>query len=157
MTDGTAATAAAYFGSMADSYDSLIRRAVPRYDEMTARLIDYLPSQATRVLELGCGTGNLSLQLARRFPRSALTFVDGSAEMTGLTEARIRAAHQQVGATTYIVQRFEDLRFPAETFDLVVSSISLHHVEDKARLYRQLRSFMTTGGVFAFADQFRGD
>src|SRR5256885_15976799 len=30
-------TAFAYFGAMADSYDSLIRRAVPRYDEMTAR------------------------------------------------------------------------------------------------------------------------
>jgi len=42
---------------MAESYDSLIRRAVPRYDEMTSRLLDYLPRDPQKVLELGCGTG----------------------------------------------------------------------------------------------------
>ena len=44
-------TAAAYFGAMADSYDDFIRRAVPRYEEMSARLVDYLPPHAARVLE----------------------------------------------------------------------------------------------------------
>ena len=36
-------SASGYFGSMAESYDSLIHRAVPRYDEMIARLLEYLP------------------------------------------------------------------------------------------------------------------
>ena len=54
-------TAADYFGAMVGEYDSLIRRAVPRYDEMTARLLDYLPPSATSILELGCGTGNLTM------------------------------------------------------------------------------------------------
>src|SRR5712671_36129 len=67
--------ASEYFGSMVESYDSLIRRAVPRYDEMTARLLDYTPREAESVLELGCGTGNLSLGLARRYPAASLTLV----------------------------------------------------------------------------------
>ena len=51
-------TAAGYFGGMVDSYDSLIRRAVPSYEEMTARLLDYLPADAARVFESGAADGD---------------------------------------------------------------------------------------------------
>ncbi len=63
-------TASEYFGAMVDEYDSLIRRAVPRYDEMIARTVEYMPDDARRILEFGCGTGNLTLAIAQRFPES---------------------------------------------------------------------------------------
>ncbi len=71
MIPPTDRSAADYFGAMVAGYDSLIRRAVPRYDEMTDRLVDYLPPAAARVLELGCGTGNLTLRLVMTIPRVA--------------------------------------------------------------------------------------
>jgi tRNA (cmo5U34)-methyltransferase len=152
------ASATGYFGSMAESYDSLIHRAVPRYDEMIARLLDYLPANAQRVLELGCGTGNLSLQLAESLPLAALTLVDGSPEMIELVRSRIeewRPISSQ--RTRYVVARFEELDLAPRAFDLVVSSISLHHVRDKARLYERIRSLTSDGGRFCFADQIRGE
>ena len=143
---------------MAESYDSLIHRAVPRYDEMTARLLEYLPHDARRVLELGCGTGNLSLRLVASLPRAALTLIDGSEEMIELVRSRIAESKSNSNQrVTYHVARFEELEFPRESFDLVVSSISLHHVEDKARLYARIHSTMRTGGRFCFADQMRGE
>ena len=143
---------------MAESYDSLIHRAVPRYDEMIARLLDYLPADATQILELGSGTGNLSLRLAEAFPLARLTLVDGSPEMIDLVRSRIEAASSPAREPAdYVVARFEALDLPPRSFDLVVSSISLHHVEDKARLYSRLRSLMTDGGRFCFADQIRGE
>src|SRR5262245_14957375 len=84
-------TAADYFGAMAGEYDSLIRRAVPRYDEMTARLIDYLPPAAESILELGCGTGNLTLKLAARYPGAKLTLVDAAPQMLEVAKARLGA------------------------------------------------------------------
>jgi len=74
------ATAAQYFGSMVQSYDSLIARAVPRYGEMTDRLVEYLACGPGResILELGCGTGNLSMRLVAAFPDAAITFVDAA-------------------------------------------------------------------------------
>src|SRR5215216_6509623 len=110
MRQDIAGSAYGYFGSMVDSYDSLIRRAVPRYDEMTARLLEYLPRNADRVLELGCGTGNLSLQLARSFPNAALTLVDASPEMTTVTRSRIEQANLELQRDpVYVIDRFESL------------------------------------------------
>ena len=69
-------TASAYWGAKAAEYDDFIRRVVPRYDEMTERLLECLPPAPARVLELGCGTGNLSLRLCNTFRDAELTFVD---------------------------------------------------------------------------------
>jgi tRNA (cmo5U34)-methyltransferase len=143
---------------MAESYDSLIHRAVPRYDEMIARLLDYLPVDANQVLELGSGTGNLSLRLAEALPRATLTLVDGSREMIDLVRSRIEALGSRASRrTSYVVAKFEELDVPRGSFDLVVSSISLHHVEDKASLYARIRSLLSDGGRFCFADQIRGE
>jgi ubiquinone/menaquinone biosynthesis C-methylase UbiE len=155
MTDFTPATAAAYFGGMVDSYDSLIRRAVPRYDEMTDRLMEVLPARAERVLELGCGTGNLTLRLAARYPQATITTADASPEMTALTGHRTVEAGCAERVVTKTA-RFEDLTFPAGAFDLVASCMSLHHVRDKAALYRDIAAWLSPGGVLRFADQFLG-
>jgi trans-aconitate 2-methyltransferase len=147
-----------YFASMVESYDSLIRRAVPRYDEMVAQLLEYLPPDAQSLVELGCGTGNLSLRLLATFPRATLSFVDASPEMIALTRSRVDQEKSSTAANLcFLVQRFEELDVPERPVDVVVSSISLHHVQDKARLYARLRSLMKRGGRFCFADQLRGE
>ena len=150
-------TAAEYFGGMADAYDDLIRRAVPRYEEMTERLVAYLPARAHRILELGCGTGTLSLALANRHPDAAVTCVDAAPEMTAITRARLAGrAPAFADRAGFVVQRFEMLGFAPGAFDLVTSSISLHHVRDKAGLYRAIRTLLADGGHFVFADQMLG-
>ncbi|HXI13337.1 MAG TPA: class I SAM-dependent methyltransferase [Thermoanaerobaculia bacterium] len=143
-------TAADYFGDMVESYDSRIRRAVPRYDEMIERLIDYLPPAADRVLELGCGTGNLSLSLAERYPSAKLTLVDASPEMLNVTRKRLSRQ------ATFVESLFEQLPATLGQFDVVVSSISLHHVRDKSPLYERIAQLTDEGGTFRFADQLRG-
>lgn len=153
-----ARTASEYFGGMAAEYDSLIRRAVPRYDEMIERLVDYLPAAtAPRVLELGCGTGNFTIALARRYPNAAITAVDASPEMIVATRSRLAAALPAAAArTTFVESRFEDLELADAAFDLATSCISLHHVVDKGSLYRALHAAIAPGGTFRFADQIGG-
>ncbi|HEX5706494.1 MAG TPA: class I SAM-dependent methyltransferase [Pyrinomonadaceae bacterium] len=151
-------SASQYFGSMAESYDSLIRRGVPRYDEMLERLVDYLPRAANTVLELGCGTGNLSLALAARYPSARITFVDASPEMIEVTRARLNAARRGEDARfRFACERFESFEAGAGEFDLVASSISLHHVVDKGSLYARVRSLVADAGTFRFSDQLRGE
>jgi ubiquinone/menaquinone biosynthesis C-methylase UbiE len=149
-------TAADFFGERIPEYDSLIRRAVPGYDELTAALVEELPPQARRVLELGCGTGNLTLRLAMRLPDAELTVVDASPEMVETTRLRLQARAPAVEErATFLVARFEDVELPAAGFDLVTSAIALHHVADKAPLYRRMREVLRPGGRCCFADQLR--
>jgi ubiquinone/menaquinone biosynthesis C-methylase UbiE len=148
------ADAATYFGGMSESYDALIRRAVPRYDEMMSTLVDHLPTRAERILELGSGTGNLSVALARRFPMAALTFVDASDEMISMTSDRLRDVNAAFGGrATPLPIRFEEVAIIEERFDLVVSSISMHHVIDKKTLYADVFHLLTGGGAFHWSDQ----
>lgn len=150
-------TASDYFGSMAESYDSLIRRAVPRYDEMLVRLVDYLPRAASRILELGCGTGNLSLALADRYPEASLTFLDAAPEMLATTRARLeKASPDSISSARFVQSMFEKIDSGLGPFDLVTSSISLHHVADKESLYKTIYALVEPGGTFCFSDQLRG-
>jgi trans-aconitate methyltransferase len=148
-------TAADYFGGMVASYDSLIRRAVPRYDEMTDRLLQHLPTRADRIVELGCGTGNLTLRLVQCFPGAHITTLDAAPEMTAVTLARARSLPNPAHITA-LTTSFEDAAFPGALFDLAVSCMSLHHVPGQAALYRRLHDWLAPGGVLAFADQLRG-
>lgn len=156
MNSSPPTTASGYFGGMVDAYDSLIRRAVPRYEEITSTLLHYLPPSVDSGLELGCGTGNLSLRLAARYPNARLTFVDAAPEMTETTQARLLATGADPDRLTFDVARFEELDDPASPYDLVTSTFSLHHVVDKDSLFRRVRRWMRKGGRLCFADQLRG-
>ncbi len=155
LVPASSTTAQGYFGAMADSYDSLIRRAIPRYDEMVLRLLEHIRPGAGEVLELGCGTGNLTLALLGRFTGARVTAVDASPEMTELT--RRRAGERGLADRLSVVTaRFEDLERGVGAFDLVASSMSLHHVREKQPLYRAMARWLRKGGQLAFADQLAG-
>jgi len=166
-------TASDYFGALVREYDSLIRRAVPRYDELLERLAFYLPPLPIgrrRVLELGCGTGNYSLRLARHghehWPDLELTLVDASPQMLEVTRTRLAEAGRGDGKAgeaagarckdTFLEARFEELDLPAGSIDLVTSCISVHHVADKRALFARLARLLAPGGEILIGDQMRG-
>ncbi len=74
-----------------------------------------------------------------------------------LTRIRLQEAFPDVAhRATFVTEWFEDYRMGLGQFDLVVSSFSLHHVEDKATLFRRVRESIKSGGTFRFADQLSG-
>lgn len=145
----------AFFGSISGEYDVSIFRGCPPYLEMLEALIQYvfLKSEAPlNILELGCGTGNLSRILVEQFPQGELTVVDLSEEMLAQTKSKL----QKLGRSVHTVANgFMEVTFPENHFDLVVSSLALHHVldEDKPALYGQIFKWLKPGGKFRCADQ----
>jgi ubiquinone/menaquinone biosynthesis C-methylase UbiE len=93
-----------------------------------------------QVLELGCGTGDLSLQLLRRGAR--LTAVDVSPRMVEVARQRAPEAH-------FMVAPAEDTGLPSESFDRVVGKWVLHHV-DVAAAAAEVRRLLRPGGRAAF-------
>ena len=146
----------AFYDQLSSRYTELISRCVPRYEEIFFNVFYYLPNdlQPKQILDMGCGTGNLTAAALQHFPKADIHALDLSADI--LNECRARfAANPNL---YYHQQDFSNLNFEDESFDLIISSIAIHHIvdEEKAKLYHKLYQMLKPGGVFVFADQTRG-
>lgn len=93
------------------------------------------------VVDLGCGTGNVTRILRSRWPLARITGVDGSAQM--LAEAK------KVEAGIGWEQRDLSAWAPAEKFDLVFSNAALHWLDDHPALLARLCGCVAGDGVLA--------
>ena len=145
-----------FYNRISVRYSEAIQRCVPRYGEMLRTLIDYIPYdlRPRRIVELGCGGGDLSALIAERYPKAEIHLVDFAAEMIETCKRRFAGAPN----LRYHTLDFAQMAFDDHSVDLVVSSISIHHLDDTAKqaLFRRVFSSLREGGVLAYADQFRG-
>lgn len=146
-----------YFRNIAASYDSLVLRAMPRYEEMLDELVRCLPETATAVLELGCGTGRLTALLAAHCPRAQITAVDAAPEMVDVARERALGDSSAASRVKFVVSTFEEFSAPNGVYDLVASNLSLHHIVEKAPFYSRLRRMMALGGLFVLGDELKAE
>ncbi len=104
-----------------------------------------------RVLDLGCGTGTLTVLVARAQPGATGVGLDGDPEALGI--ARTKAAQAGVAIELHEGMAFEP-PFEPGSFDSDVSSLLFHHLttEDKRRTLRASRDLLRTGGEIHVAD-----
>ena len=96
------------------------------------------------VLDLGCGYGWHCKYVADHGAASVLG-IDQSEKMIG--EASKRNASERI---TYWVCGIHDFSYPADTYDLVVSNLVLHYIEDLEAVYRLIHRTLKPGGTFLF-------
>ncbi|GGP24229.1 class I SAM-dependent methyltransferase [Silvimonas amylolytica] len=99
-----------------------------------------------QVLDLGCGFGDFA-RFARLHGAASVVGVDISANM--LEEARHLTADRAITYQHSSIERFQPA--PGVTFDLVVSSLALHYVEDYAAAVRAVWQVLKPGGLFVFS------
>jgi ubiquinone/menaquinone biosynthesis C-methylase UbiE len=103
-----------------------------------------------RILDVGCGTGYLLRRLAARCPQAAeLAGIDAAPAMVAVAAAAATDDRLRFSAGTA-----ENLPWPGETFDLVVSTTSFDHWSDQQAGLRECARVMVPGGYLVLADQF---
>lgn len=136
-------------------------RLLPVYDLFT-RLLGvpaahrHLADQAAvepgqDVLEIGCGTGNLALLVARRHPDARVVGLDPDPRALAL--ARRKADRR--GLALQLDRGFGDaLPYPDGSFDRVLSSLMLHHLEpaQKPAMMREIARVLRPGGQLHLLD-----
>lgn len=145
------------FDAAAASYDASRRQLIPCFDDFygtVAELVAAHAPAAPRILDLGAGTGLLSAVVAGIRPQAHLVLTD-------LAEAMLDKARQRFAGradTEYRVMDHLALDCDGE-FDLVVSGLSIHHLEDdgKRDLTARAARALKPGGLFVNADQVAGD
>jgi tRNA (cmo5U34)-methyltransferase len=146
------------FANTAD-FDSGIRQLLPRYDEMLTAIAHCIPTTAQRILELGCGTGELSLKILHRCPFAEIIALDYSPRMLQFAKHKIESAGY-AARWKGIEADFGDWTNKPDKinigigFDGVVSSLAIHHLtnEMKLKLFQRIRESLNSGGAFWNAD-----
>jgi len=137
----------------AAEYHSMMVRSMPHYEEMLEELVRCLPGKATSVLELGCGTGNLTVLLARKYSGATVIAVDGAADRIEVAQDRLSGRSGRQGNVEFVVSMFEEFSGLEGTYDVVASSFSFGHILDRAQLYAKLRKMMAPSGLLAIGDE----
>lgn len=97
------------------------------------------------ILIAGCGTGQHSIETARRFPNAKVLAVDLS--LASLSFARRKTEELGLGNIEYVQGDLLSLGTLARTFDVIETIGVLHHLSDWARGWRVLLSLLKPGGV----------
>ena len=114
------------------------------------RLDDELDGRAVRLLDVGSGTGTLSLAALQRWPDARVDAIDASGEMVAATRATARTAPGAARRFEAVTAFADELPFPDDTFDAVMSSFVLQLVPNRFRALREIRRVLRPGGVLAY-------
>lgn len=123
----------------------------PGGPEEVDRVLDGLDLRGRRVLDIGCGTGGITIRLAA---------THGAAEVTGIdVEAPVVERARSQAAARGLADRVRFLRvapgplpFGDGSFDLIFSKDAIIHIPDKEALFADLFRLLAPGGAFAASD-----
>lgn len=139
------------------SYDSDMEVMHPLRTKMVQVALDILPmdpDSELRALDLGVGTGFFAQRLLSRYPHARVVAMDGAASMVQLAKTRLGDRSAQVDFRIGDFRDLGELLSPQETFDVVISSYALHHLngDEKEEVVRECVRRLRQGGWFLNAD-----
>lgn len=112
------------------------------------RVLEGLSLKGKSVLDVGCGSGGITLHLVEQHDAASVTGFD--VEMPVIDAARRRADQRGLSLKATFVQGAPgSLPFADESFDIVFSKDALLHVPDKDALFADIFRVLRPGGVFA--------
>src|SRR6266567_6397237 len=118
--------------------------------QKTASLAHLQPGE--QVLDVGCGTGTLAIEVARRIGRAGrVAGVDPGIQQ--IARARSKAARRNL-PIDFQIGVIEHLPFSDQTFDVVLSTLMMHHLPDslKSQGLSEIARVLKPGGRLVIAD-----
>ncbi len=107
-----------------------------------------------RVLDVGCGPGQVALLIAERLPESTVVGIDLARHM--LDVAQQRRSESPVGNRVHFeLADAKGLPYPDHAFDTVCSNTILHHIPDPLPFIQEAWRVLRPGGAFLIRDLFR--
>jgi SAM-dependent methyltransferase len=127
-------------------YDAASRLALGSFFRRIADDVAAAAPDGARVLEIGCGPGHLSIMLARRHNLD-VTGLDLDPAMVERARAHaVRTANGGGHGPSFLVGDVASLAFPDTSFDVVVSTLAMHHWADPSAGLAEIARVLRPGG-----------
>ena len=124
--------------------------------DLLAETASALAPETKKILDIGCGAGNQTLNLLRVFPQADCTLLDISPNM--LERAKMRVGAAASGTVSAVPGDLRTAALPEGHFDAAVAAAVLHHMRDDAdwRLaFSRIHSLLKPGGILLVSDLIR--
>ena len=130
-------------------YDPLLKW-VMREETFKRKMISQAAIQPTmKVLDLGCGTGTLTLMIKHAQPEAHVTGLDADSQVLDIAREKSRGIEIQ-----WDEGLASSVPYPDSTFDRVVTSLVIHHLatDDKRRAFKEVYRVLKPGGELHLID-----
>ncbi|NYF79732.1 class I SAM-dependent methyltransferase [Granulicella arctica] len=141
------------FDATASTYDRDRSRLIPGCDTFYRWALDLIPPRAKTIVDLGAGSGLLTVLVRNRFPHAHIHLIDFSAPMLEIARTRLgNDPNVTFHQANYITEPLPD------QLCAVVSSLSIHHIDDaeKRALCHKIFAALKPGGAFINAEMVAG-
>ena len=133
-----------------------------RYSEKTAKhferisksfvhVIKRMGATIGKVLDIGTGSGTLAIGLCKEIPNISVTGLDISNLILTFAQENVEKNNLS-SRVTFIEGNAEDMPFEDNTFDLIVSSNTLHLIENPLKMFNEMGRVLKDEGKFFISD-----
>lgn len=113
------------------------------------------PEVNGKLLDLGCGPGNISFRFANYFPNINIVGIDGSDEMIKLANERKIAKSSLTNRVNFITDIIPGDAIPSMNYSSIVSNSLLHHLHHPEVLWETITQYSSPSTTILIVDLFR--
>jgi len=139
-----------WFTNWANEYDNTLGKIKRHHQLLELAVRMSKVKDGERVLDIGIGTGLTTLKFLAK-ANCTVVGVDNSHDMMSICMGKIDKLKLNASVECHIMDATA-LAFPAASFDIVASTVTLHHVKDKLPLIKTIRDLLKKGGRFVIGD-----
>lgn len=139
-----------WFRNWANEYDTTLGKVQRHHKLLDLVVKSSSVKKHDRVLDIGCGTGLLSLKFLKKAD-CFIQGIDSSSEMLSIFKNKIKKLRLSKKINCKLGDA-ADLNFNSATFDIIASTVTLHHVKDKYPMIKKINRVLKPGGKFILGD-----
>ena len=111
-------------------------------------LLERIDFKGKSVIDLGAGTGYLSLELAKH--ARVVFAIDQSQNM--LEQIKARADRQNLSNVFTLISDVNSISFHSNQIDIVTMNMALHHIQDPVLIIREIHRLLNEEGIVVISD-----
>jgi tRNA (cmo5U34)-methyltransferase len=142
-----------HFDGIENEYERMIVQIVPSCRDFFGSVLSLIPKGPTRILELGSGTGFVTLMIALSNPDATITCIDLSPGMLEVAKAK-----PELSGVEFITGDIRET-WGDGLYDVVLTTLCLHHLPDvdRASISAKIHDSLNEGGIFINGDVFAAE